>query len=353
MKYSILEKQLAHQIESHMKDVTPGVLVRAYQNGRVVCDISVGKTYPYYDLASLTKIIFTNQVMMLAYENGAWNFDSRVKNFLNWFPSEDTRILDLLTHTSGMKWWQAFFKKIDLSSSRSERKTFIEKLLAEQSLSSEKKCVYSDLNFLTLMFFLQQIYQKDVVDIWKETKEIFYEGTTLDFSIDNIPAHQKIFYAPTEHCPWRKKLIQGEVHDENAWAMGGVSTHAGLFGSIDDVGWYALALRSQILGIARYHIRQKTALVFAERSMVAEVGDFAIGFMVPTIGASSSGAHFSPQSIGHTGFTGTSIWYDPKQDLSIVVLSNRLLYGRDNERFKNLRPQIHDWLVEGLRKSAL
>ena len=353
MKFSVLEKNLIQQIESNIRDVTPGVLVRAYQNGRVICDISVGNTYPYYDLASLTKIIFTTQVMMLTYESKAWSFDSKVKDYLSWFPSEETRVKDLLTHTSGMKWWHAFFKEIDTSLPRTDRKAIIQKRLSEQVFEDKTKCVYSDLNFLTLLFFLEKIYQKDILEIWRDLKALFYEGTTLDFNVDNIPSSRKSLYAPTEECPWRKKLLQGEVHDENTWAMGGVSTHAGLFGSIDDVSWYALALRSEILGVAKYQVRQKTARVFTERSVAPEVGDFALGFMVPTKGASSSGSYFSTHSIGHIGFTGTSIWFDPKQDLSVIILSNRLLYGRDNDRFKKLRPQIHDWLFEGLRKSSL
>lgn len=353
MKYSVLEKNLISQIESNMRDVCPGVVVRAYQNGRVVCDISVGNTYPYYDLASLTKVIFTTQVMMMAYENQAWNFETKVQQHLPWFPSPHVRIRDLLHHTSGLDWWKPLYKEIDRELPREERFKSLQGFLASEKISEGLKCVYSDLNFLVLGLLLEKLYQKGILDIWKETRDLFYDGTTLDFNVDNIPLYRKSLYAPTEECSWRKKLIQGEAHDENTWALGGVSTHAGLFGSIDDVSWYALILRSQILGIAKYQVRQKTAQIFAERAIAPEVGDFAMGFMMPTKGQSSSGSYFSLNSIGHIGFTGTSLWYDPKQDLSIIILSNRLLYGREQNRFKDLRPKIHDWLYEGLRKSSL
>jgi CubicO group peptidase (beta-lactamase class C family) len=72
--------------------------------------------------------------------------------------------------------------------------------------------------------------------------------------------------------------------------------------------------------------------------------------MMPTPGQSSSGNYFSNDSIGHTGFTGTSVWYDPQKDLSVAILSNRVFYGRENKEFSNLRPQIHNWVIEGLKR---
>ena len=120
----------------------------------------------------------------------------------------------------------------------------------------------------------------------------------------------------------------------------------------DDLGWHALNIRSQLLGIARYEVKQKTAQLFAKRAVEEGKGDWALGFMMPTPGQASCGHYFDLSSIGHTGFTGTSTWYDPKMDLAVCILSNRLVYGRENNRFKDLRPKIHNWLVEGLRKSA-
>jgi len=147
--------------------------------------------------------------------------------------------------------------------------------------------------------------------------------------------------------------MQGEVHDDNAWSLGGVSSHAGLFGSIDDLGWFGLFIRGQLQGISRTLIKQKTAQLFATRSLPLGRGDWALGYMMPTPGASSSGDYFSPYSIGHTGFTGTSFWYDPAQDMIVAILSNRVAFGREREVFKELRPKIHNWIVEGLRRASL
>ncbi|MBN8537897.1 MAG: serine hydrolase [Deltaproteobacteria bacterium] len=353
MKFSVLEKSLIKNIEEHIRDVTPGVMVRAYQNGRLVCDISVGETYAYYDLASLTKIIFTVQAMMLAFEEKKWDLDSRVKSFLPWYRHEKTRIQDLLTHSSGLIWWKPFYQELNLQDSWQSRREHLRKLLEELELAPQSQSVYSDVGFLLLGFVLEAIYQKDLFPIWNDIKDTFYQGTTLEFHLRNQTTIRTSLFAPTEECPWRQKLLQGEVHDENTWALGGLSSHAGLFGSIDDLGWYMLHLRSQILGIARYQIKQKTTQIFIKRSRPEGFGDWSLGFMLPTPGKSSCGGYFSLDSIGHTGFTGTSVWYDPKADLAVCILSNRLVYGRENKAFVGLRPQIHNWIVEGLRKSSL
>lgn len=353
MKYSVLEKTLIKNIEDNIKDVTPGVLVRAYQNGRLVCDVGVGSTYAYYDMASITKIIFTVQAMMHAFEERKWSVDSTVNQFLSWFPHKETRITELLNHSSGLEWWKPFYKELNVNDSWQKRRDDLRKMIAGLGLTPSEVSVYSDVGFLVLGFILEEFYKMDLVSLWNKIKEQYYPGTTLEFHPRNQTTLRAGLFAPTEECPWRKKLLQGEVHDENTWALGGVSTHAGLFGSIDDLGWYSLHLRSQLMGVARYFIKQKTTQFFTKRSRPEGKGDWALGFMLPTPGSAGCGGYFSLNSIGHTGFTGTSIWYDPKADLSVVVLSNRLVYGREINRFAQLRPQIHNWIVEGLRKSSL
>jgi len=353
MRYSVLERTLYKQVENSIRDVTPGVMIRAYQNGRVVCDISVGQTYAYYDLASLTKPIFATQAMMLAFEKGHWNMDSRVQDFLKWFPSEETRVQDLLTHCSGLEWWLPLYQKIDSQLSYEEKREQLRIILSGQKLNPTDRSIYSDIGFMVLGFVLERIYQKPLLDIWIEIREQFCPGTTLEFHPDNKTEHRQSLFAPTEECLWRRRLLQGEVHDENCWTLGGISTHAGLFGSLDDVGWYVLNLRSQLLGIAKYHIRQKTTQLFCRRARPPGCGDWALGYMMPTPGGASCGQYFSLNSIGHTGFTGTSFWYDPHMDLVIVILSNRLVYGRENKCFAKLRPDIHNWIVEGYKKSSI
>lgn len=353
MKYSVLEKNLIKQLEVSIKDTTPGVMVRAYQGGRIICDVAVGNTYAYYDLASLTKVIFTAQAMMYAFELGKWTLESKVADFLSWFPHKEMKITELLTHSSGLPWWQPLYVEINPESSYDEKRQQLRQILQGMKLEKQEMAVYSDIGFLVLGFVMEAIFDKPLLSIWDDIKNKFYSGTTLEFHPDNKFSARTNLFAPTEECPVRKKLIQGEVHDLNCWTLGGVSTHAGLFGSIDDVGWFSLHLRSHLLGIARYSIRQKTAQLFAKRALPEGRGDWAMGYMMPTPGSASCGSYFSLDSIGHTGFTGTSVWYDPKMDLSVIVLSNRVLYGFDNKSFGKLRPEIHNWIVENYRRSGI
>lgn len=352
MRLAVLEKSLTEKIAAHIRDVTPGVLVRAYQGGRLVVDLQVGDTWAYYDLASLTKVIFTVQALMLAYEEKKWSLETRVQEIVDWYPHPEVRIRDLLTHSAGYEWWKPLYLQFDSARDLGGRREQLRKILQETPLSPQDASVYSDLDFLVLSFVLEKLWDRPLWEIWEQMKTQFYEGTTFDFHLHNQPLQRLSLYAPTEECPWRKRLLQGEVHDENTWALGGISTHAGLFGSVDDVGWALLNFRSQILGVGRSFVKMKTAKIFSQRARPEGLGDWALGFMLPTPGAASCGTHFSLSSIGHTGFTGTSLWYDPKSDLGVVVLSNRVLYGRDNKAFTKLRPEIHNWVVEGLRKSS-
>jgi CubicO group peptidase (beta-lactamase class C family) len=353
MKYSVLEKNLITNLQENIRDTTPGVMVRAYQGGKIICDVAVGNTGAYYDMASVTKIVFTVQAMMLAFEEGKWNFESKVCEFLPWYPHSQTKLTELLTHSSGLAWWLPLYEKLDVSQSPEARREQLKSLLIGLPLEQQEQAVYSDVGFLVLGFVLEALFDRPLLDVWNMIKEKFYAGTTLEFHPGNQPLHRQSLYAPTEECSWRRRLLQGEVHDRNCWAMGGVSTHAGLFGSIDDLGWYSLHMRSQLMGIARYSIRQKTAQLFAKRALPEGKGDWAMGYMMPTPGVASCGNYFSLDSIGHTGFTGTSLWYDPKMDMSVAILSNRVLYGSENKAFGKLRPEIHNWIVQFFRKSGV
>ena len=349
MKYSSKETKLIEKIKQAIPDVTPGVTARAYHVGRLVCDISVGQTYPYYDLASLTKVIFTQQAMMEAYDAGKWNFETKVKDVLPDF-KHDTLITELLTHTSGLEWWVPYYKAIKLDLPWPEKRSWVYSQINNSTLNKTGKSVYSDLGFILLGYVLEKLYEKNILEVWTDLKARYYPTTTLDFHVENKTELPKEYFAPTEDCPWRKRILRAEVHDENAWSFGGISTHSGLFGSIEDVSAFGLNVRSQLQGIARYNIRQKTAQLFAQRAVPVEVGDWAMGYMMPSIQGASCGPHFSVLSIGHTGFTGTSFWYDPRNDLLVLVLSNRVHYGRENKGYLTLRPQIHTWIYESLKR---
>jgi serine-type D-Ala-D-Ala carboxypeptidase len=349
MLYTNLEKTIHKNISESIQDITPGVLVRAYCKGQLICDVAVGATWQYYDLASLTKIIFTQQAMMRAFDAYLWSLDTQVGDLITDFFAPQIKIVSLLTHTSGLDWWKPFYQ--DLSPSirqgwhRQRQKLYQlinrpENKVQEEGLRS----VYSDIGFMLLGFVLEKLYNKTLLQIWLDLKTDGYSSTDLHFNTADQPLYAASLYAPTEYCAMRKKVLQGQVHDENTWSLGGVSTHAGLFGSIDDIADYGLLVRSQLQGGASQSTTLKTARLFAARAVPQKIGDFALGYMLPSKESPSCSTAFSADSIGHTGFTGTSVWYDQRADFLAVILSNRVHFGRENKGFIGLRPRIHKWL---------
>ena len=342
------DEKLALRIDAAIADVTPGVVLQAYAGGQRVCDLRVGQTGLYYDLASLTKIVFAQQALMQAYDQGLWTLASTVGDVLPDFTHPDIRIVELLTHTSGSTWWLPVYASADLRLPWLERRRWLYAQLQAAPCTRTGRAVYSDLGFMLLGFCLEAWHRKNLLEIWQDLRRATYPDSGLAFHVDNRPLHPADQYAATEFCPWRHKRLQGEVHDDNTWALGGVSTHAGLFGSIDDLSAYGLQLRAGLRGLAGARVQQGTACLFAERAITPDAGDWALGFMLPSPQGASCGRHFSPRSVGHTGFTGTSLWYDPDRDLLVTILSNRVYGGRENKAFLALRPQLHDWVVEAL-----
>jgi len=340
------QTELARRASNAITGATPGVLLRAYRGGERLCEIDAGATYEYYDLASLTKVVFTQQAMMQSFEQGLWNPQSCVGEQLAGFAHGTIRVVDLLTHTSGMTWWKPFYESIALDTGMAEKRRWLLGELARSEVQPTGQAVYSDLGIMLLGFFLERLYGTDLLSLWAALRARCYADTTLAFHPENVPPKERARYAPTENCPWRGKVLQGEVHDDNTWALGGVSTHAGLFGSLDDLAAYGLMLRGQVLGRPGSVVSQATAQWFARRAIAPTCGDWALGFMRPSARGASCGSYLSAESIGHTGFTGTSIWFDPEHDLLVVVLSNRVALGRDNRAFVELRSRLHDWVCE-------
>lgn len=351
MRFSQAENKIREKIESVYREATPGLQLQVYLEGQKAVSLQVGETFAYYDLASLTKIIFSVQGMMWAFEQGKWKPETKVQEILPWYPHQTTKIIELLNHSSGLPWWLDFYRQMDQGLTTAQKWNQALELIRQTELASSSQSVYSDVGFMVLGALMESFFDRPLFEVWNLLSETFYERSELHFNLNNIPQKKVSLYAPTERCPWRGKLLQGEVHDDNAWALGGVAPHAGLFGSIDDVGWYLLGLRSLMRNFAHQHLKPKTVKYFTSRARPDGKGDWALGFMLASREGSTSGRYFSPVSVGHTGFTGTSLWYDPERDLGIILLSNRVYFGREVEEFKKIRPQIHNWVMEELRKA--
>jgi CubicO group peptidase (beta-lactamase class C family) len=207
------------------------------------------------------------------------------------------------------------------------------------------RTLYSDLNFILIDGILAGVTGRPIDALFAErvAKPL---GLTGLFFIDltdparTARARQGRAFAATERCAWRGRTLVGEVHDDNAHAMGGVSGHAGLFGSLDDVAAVASAW------LAAYGGRDdlldpRLVRQFWQRSPLPGSGR-TLGFDTPSAVGSQAGGGFGPRTVGHLGFTGTSVWIDPDRELIVVLLTNRVHPTRANEAIKRFRPLLHE-----------
>lgn len=359
---STFEKKLLEKIGESWEDATPGLCLQAFSKGRKIVDLEIGKTYPYYDLASLTKILFTTTALMVLKDEKRFRVSDPVSRWVPWFPEDHpARIKDLLTHSAGLTWWYPFYKNLEPKTAKvksPEEAWDIFQVQLKKKICSDfekngygfpaEKSVYSDLDYFLLGIALESISGTTLYTNWANLRDRL-ELDGLDFHRNNKPKHGKREYAPTEKDSWRGRTLQGEVHDENTYALRGVAPHAGLFGPIEDVSGYGLMLRAAMRGRGASNFpSHETVKLFTKRSIPRTRGDWGLGFVMPSKASSTAGPLFSLKSVGHTGFTGTSLWYDPDRDLLVTILSNRVHPTRDNTLFQKLRPQIHTWIAESL-----
>jgi CubicO group peptidase (beta-lactamase class C family) len=245
----------------------------------------------------------------------------------------DVRVLDLLEHCAGLTAWMPFYRDC-------QGRADIEHAICELPLEYVPwtRSVYSDLGFLLLGFLLEDAGGAAL----DRQAAAFLDPAALRFG---APAEWRSRTAPTQIDPWRGRLLVGDVDDENAWALGGVAGHAGLFGTAGAVGDFARRVLTTC-GSDTELARRDTLARFVTRTTVPR-SSRAVGWdtMRPT---SSCGTRLSSQAFGHTGFTGTSLWIDPRRDLYVVLLTNRVHPRRDNPGLTALRPRIHDAIVEEL-----
>jgi CubicO group peptidase (beta-lactamase class C family) len=206
------------------------------------------------------------------------------------------------------------------------------------------KAVYSDLGFIVLGEILERATGKTVDQL---AHEQIFAPLEMTGTMFNPPKNLPDRIAPTENdTAFRKQLVQGAVHDENAFAMGGVAGHAGMFTTASHhAAFCQMLLNGGIYGHHRLLTRATISQFTAAQAIAANVG--TLGWMTPTPN-SSSGHYFSPRSFGHLGFTGTSIWIDPDRRLFVILLTNRVYPTRQNDKIAAVRPAVHDAVIESL-----
>ena len=319
-------------------------------------EAAAATTDTIFDLASLTKVIATSTLVMRAVDDGLLQLDDPVNQWISdWRGAdrEDVRIRDLLAHSSGLTAYLPFFRDY---TGRAEFQHAIATLPLEYQ--PRTKSIYSDLGFMLLAFILDDARSRQT-DAGAVGAFDPAAGFVAQFHrVGSLVTDQPLLFnpprglrgriAPTEHDPWRGRTLVGEVHDENAWALGGAAGHAGLFGTAAAVGSFARAVMHTLNGSALL-ARPKTLRLFAQRTDVPG-SSRALGWdtMLPT---SSCGTLMSRTAIGHTGFTGTSLWIDWERDLYAVLLTNRVHPTRGNDLILQVRPRFHDAVVSELGNS--
>jgi CubicO group peptidase (beta-lactamase class C family) len=206
---------------------------------------------------------------------------------------------------------------------------------------------YSDAGFILLGEVIEAVTGTPLDAFCRQ--EIFGPLRLGDVGYRNLERRRPVGApaASTEECPWRRCVLSGEVHDENAWIMGGVAGHAGLFATGRQVWQFAQGLLEGLKG-GPWLASPPTVRTFATRQGAPDGSTWALGWDTPTPGKSSAGRYVSPAAIGHLGFTGTSLWIDPPTQVIVVLLTNRIHPSRQRQGIRTFRPLIHDAVMRAL-----
>jgi CubicO group peptidase (beta-lactamase class C family) len=362
--------------EAVARGVFPGAVLLVNKEGQVVYHRAFGhrslepEATPLtedmiFDLSSLTKALATTIAFLILVRERKLRIDDRVTRlFHNFGVHGKTHITfrHLLTHTSGLPAWKPYFKEI-LRVERGGRVNFLCSQGAKQhvfemihrekpDMEPGKAAVYSDLGFMLLGAAIEEISSLTLDRFCHERiwKPLGLRSTSfIDLSAVRtrrlVPVTEMI--VPTERCEWRKKVLCGEVQDDNAYAMGGVAGHAGLFASATDVNTLVGRLRDSYHGKNALLPQELVVEAFTRDKSVPQTTR-TLGWDTPSPTGSAAGSRFSANTVGHLGFTGTSVWLDLDRAVHVVLLSNRVHPSRANEKIKDFRPVIHDLVMEAI-----
>jgi CubicO group peptidase (beta-lactamase class C family) len=356
--------------------VMPGAAVQVRVGSDVAFEASFGsrclvpRPYPMqidtvFDLSSLTKPLATTLAVMQLVGQGKLRLDDRITRFFHNFGVHGKNFItfrQLLAHCSGLPAYRAYYAEIaamerkgrvNFVASRGAREYVYHQIHREKpERSPGTAAVYSDLDFIVLGEVIEAVTGMGLDRYLREKLYRPLGVRRTDFIDIALMRSRRLepvreMFAATELCPFRGRLLMGEVHDNNAYAMGGVAGHAGLFAPVREVGKIACEL------VACWHGRSS----FLPRSVVAEFwrrdrsvkdSTWALGWDSPSPSGSSAGRFFSPEAVGHLGFTGTSLWIEPQREIVVVLLTNRVHPYSSNEAIKEFRPAIHDLIMEAI-----
>ncbi|MFZ0133821.1 MAG: serine hydrolase domain-containing protein [Desulfobacterales bacterium] len=312
-----------------------------------------------FDLASLTKPLATAPALMRLVADGRLALEHRLASLLDVFEGTDKAditVRQLLDHTAGLPDYLPFYIDLVRLPPAARRKSLLAAIARTPLACGPGRAeLYSDLGFMVLGELVEELSGKRLDRFVGEAlyAPLGLNGGGPPLCFVDLAA-PRIFsdVAATELCPWRRRLLEGLVHDDNAFALGGVAGHAGLFGSAGAVHILLTSLWQAFLGDSPPAL--PPAGVVQTFMRPADAGRRPLGFDAPSKTGSSSGRFFSSATVGHLGFTGTSFWLDLRQSIGVILLTNRVHPHRTDDRIKSFRPRLHDAVMETLaaRSSA-
>jgi beta-glucosidase-like glycosyl hydrolase/CubicO group peptidase (beta-lactamase class C family) len=351
-------------IEAAIKDKAfPGATLAVGYRGKISLHAFGKQTYEakspniaidtMYDIASLTKVVATTTIVAKLAEGDfpvRLDLDANVERYLpEWAsgPQPEWRhrvtVRHLLTHTSGLPPFKEYWR-----TSKSKQDTLDKIFVEPLDYEPGTKEVYSDLGIILMAEIIERLTGQTLDTLARE-----YIFSPLAMSNTMFKPPKKLWpgIAPTEiDNQYRHRLIQGEVHDENAATIGGVSGHAGVFSTAPDLAAFCQMLLNGGVYAHQRILRRATISEFTEPQQLSG-GSRTLGWAVPTEGG-SSGHFMGPHTFGHTGFTGTSIWIDPDRELFVVFVTNRVYPTRENQKLAKVRPALHDAVMQSLGLAA-
>jgi CubicO group peptidase (beta-lactamase class C family) len=341
--------------------VFPGAVLLVDRGGKLLVHAAYGVANRFtglpvtyetlFDLASLTKPLATALALMRMHRQGRLELEAPLGAVLPAFAGGDARgvtVGRLLSHTAGFTDYRPFYLELAARPAAERRGALRERLAAERLASAPgERMLYSDLGFMILEWVVEAV---DGRRLDRFAAEELYGPLGLAESLFFIdlarPAPPLSRFAATEECPWRGRLITGEVHDENAHAVGGIAGHAGLFGT-------AAGIRRLLAELLRAYHGERDGPLFPRRTLRRFLErvpgtDKCLGFDMPAELGSSCGRFFPPSAVGHLGFTGTSFWVDLERRIMVILLTNRVHPSRANTAIRAFRPLLHDAVMQAL-----
>jgi CubicO group peptidase (beta-lactamase class C family) len=320
------------------------IALRAFGRFTYDADSPQATTSSIFDLASVSKVVATTTMAMLLYERGLLDLEAPVAAIVPEFAGADPRRQEvtlrmLLAHSSGLPAYEKLFLRARTGEELLTA-AFSTALIADPAMRAQ----YSDIGFIILGLVLERIADEPLDRFCQ--REIF-GPLGMTHTAFNPPSAWRSSVPPTvDDRTFRKRIIQGEVQDENASVLGGVAGHAGLFATAEDVATFAHTMLNE----GRPILRPETVSLFTQRQTSPPGTSRALGWDTPSP-PSQSGKYFSPRSFGHLGYTGTSLWIDPERQLSLTLLTNRTWPDSSNQAIKEVRPRFHDAVIEALENA--